>query len=218
MSVIRVILADDHALARAGIRALLAPIAGVQILAEAADGLQALDLVRALRPDLLVADISMPGLSGLDLTERVAATVPGTRTLILSMHADRAYALRALQAGAAGYLLKDAGAAEIELAIRAVARGENYLSPAVSKHVLDDYHARLAAQQNDAGQVLTARQREVLRLIAEGHSTKMIAHKLDLSVKTIETHRTQIMQRLKIHDIAGLVRYAIRHGLIPPEP
>ncbi len=213
MGTIRVVLADDHAVVRHGVRSLLEAAPDIEIVAEAGDGHQALALVEAHRPDVLVTDIAMPGLTGLELAEHVARDFPQTRVLVLSMHQEKAYATRALAAGAAGYLLKDAGADECEVAVRAVARGESYLSPAVSGHVVAEY-ARLAQAEAAASDPLTARQREVLRLIAEGLPTKAIARRLGLSVKTAEAHRAQVMERLGIHDVAGLVRYAIRTGLI----
>jgi DNA-binding NarL/FixJ family response regulator len=212
MGTIRVVLADDHAVVRRGVRSLLeAP--DIEVVAEAGDGHQALAAVAAHRPDVLMTDIAMPGMTGLELAERVARDFPPTRVLILSMHKDKAYATRALAAGAAGYLLKDAGAAECEAAVRAVVRGESYLSPAVSGHVVAEY-TRLAQAEAAAADPLTSRQREVLRLIAEGLPTKSIARRLGISAKTVEAHRGQLMERLGIHDVASLVRYAIRMGLI----
>jgi DNA-binding NarL/FixJ family response regulator len=213
MGTIRVVLADDHAVVRHGVRSLLEAAPDIEIVAEAGEGHQALALVTAHRPDVLVTDIAMPGLTGLELVECVVRDFPQTRVLVLSMHQEKAYATRALAAGAAGYLLKDAGAAECEAAVRAVVRGESYLSPAVSGHVVAEY-ARLAQAEAAAADPLTARQREVLRLIAEGLPTKAIARRLGLSVKTVEAHRAQLMERLGIHDVAGLVRYAIRTGLV----
>jgi DNA-binding NarL/FixJ family response regulator len=210
---IRVLIADDHTLVRAGIRALLQGLDGVEVIAEAGDGLEAMALAEEHRPDVLVTDIAMPHVSGLELAARVARELPPTRVIILSMHANEEYASRALQAGAAGYLLKDSGLAELELAVRAVAGGETYLSPAVSKHVIADYLKRTSGAPPDSGP-LTPRQRQVLRLIAEGKTTKAIARILGVSVKTVETHRVQLMDRLDIHDVASLVRYAIRVGLV----
>jgi DNA-binding NarL/FixJ family response regulator len=213
MKPIRVLIVDDHALLRAGLRGLLAGLEGVEVVGEAADGLKALELVGALRPDILMTDIAMPGLDGLGLTAAVAVVSAQTRVIILSMHTESEYADKAVRSGAAGYLVKDSGTAEVEMAIRAVARGETYLSPAVSKHVVAGYARMAEAQAADPGP-LTPRQREVLKLIAEGLTTKAIAHRLDISAKTADTHRVQLMERLDIHDIAGLVRYAIRAGLV----
>jgi DNA-binding NarL/FixJ family response regulator len=216
MTPIRVILADDHALFRAGVRALLASIPGVEVVAEASDGHEALRLVQQHQPRLVLMDIAMPGLNGLEATARIVKAHPGTAVIVLSMHAGEEYALQALRVGAAGYVLKDADVAELELAIASIARGETYLSPAMSKHLIADYRRR-AADPPDPLERLTPRHREVLQLIAEGHSTKTIAAKLKLSAKTVETHRAQLMQRLDIHDVAGLVRFAIRVGLVTPE-
>jgi len=216
MPSIRVLLADDHALVRAGFRALAQNLAGVEVVAEAADGRDALALTKACQPDIVLMDISMTGLNGLEATARVVREFPQVRVIILSAHSSEEYVCQALRAGAAGYLLKDAGIAELELALRAVARGETYLSPAVSKHVISDYVRRVGSEAGSLD-LLTPRQREILQLIAEGKTTKEIAGLLHLSVKTVETHRTQLMDRLDIHDIAGLVRFAIRVGLIKPD-
>ncbi len=219
MTRIRVVLADDHALVRAGIRALLTGIAGIEVVGEAQDGHEVIQLVDRLRPRLVLMDIAMPGLNGLEATVRIVKKHPGTAVIILSMYASEEYALQALKAGASGYLLKDADLAELELGILAVGRGETYLSPAVSKHLVADYRRRAAGQdQPDPLERLTSRHREVLQLIAEGHTTKDIAGKLKLSIKTVETHRAQLMDRLDIHDVAGLVRFAIRSGLIASGP
>jgi DNA-binding NarL/FixJ family response regulator len=213
MKPIRVLLADDHALVRAGFRALLQSLPDMEVVAEAGDGREALRLIDLHQPDVVLMDIGMPGLNGLEAAARIVEESPHIRVIILSMHATEEYVLRALRAGAVGYLLKDAGTAELELAVRAVVRGEMYLSPAVSKHVIAEYVQRVSSEPNSFEQ-LSPRHREILQLIAEGQTTKEIAQTLDLSVKTIETYRTQLMERLDIHDIAGLVRYAIRMGLI----
>ena len=217
----RVLLAEDHTLVRAGIRALLQNLTGIQVVAEASDGREALRLIKTYQPDVVLMDIAMAGLNGLEATARVTKEFPTVRVVILSMHSTEEYVAQALRAGAAGYLLKDAAAAELELAVTAVARGETYLSPAVSKHVIADYLRRVGDREASGGggatpasELLTPRQREILQLIAEGRSTKEIAAILHLSVKTVETHRTQLMARLDIHDVAGLVRYAIRIGLV----
>jgi DNA-binding NarL/FixJ family response regulator len=217
VSPIRVVLADDHALVRAGIRSLIASIPGVEVVAEAGDGHELLALVARLRPRIVLMDIAMPGLNGLEATARLARSHPETAVIILSMHAAEEYALQALRAGASGYVLKDADLNELELALNAVARGQTYLSPAMSKHLVSDYRRRVA-EQPDPLDRLTPRHREVLQLIAEGQTTKEIAARLKLSVKTVETHRAQLMDRLDIHDVAGLVRFAIRVGLIAPGP
>ncbi len=216
MKPIRVVIAEDHALVRAGICSLLEKLPGIEVVGEASDGREALDLLRTRAPHVALLDISMPGMNGLEAAARAARKFPATRVVVLSMHASEEYVHQALQAGAAGYLLKDAGAAELELAVRAAARGETYLSPAVSKQVVADYVRRTGAG-TPAPRALTSRQREILQLIAEGHSTREIASHLDLSVKTVESHRAALMARLDIHDVAGLVRYAIRSGLVDSE-
>ncbi|MGH7258806.1 MAG: response regulator [Nitrospiraceae bacterium] len=213
MNTIRVLLADDHRLMRAGLRALLKSLELVQVVAEAGDGHEAIQLAEQHQPDIVIMDIGMPGLNGLEAAAKMVKLTPAPRIIMLSMHANEEYVRRSLQAGAAGYLLKGAEPAELELAIKAVMRGETYLAPAVSKQVVQNYlHPR--ELKTSPFQELTPRQREVLQMVAEGHSTKDIAQKLNLSAKTVDTHRTELMQRLDIHDIAGLVRYAIRIGLI----
>jgi DNA-binding NarL/FixJ family response regulator len=206
---IRIILADDHTLVRAGIRRLLAEVEDAEVVAEASQGREAVRLAHEQRPDVVMMDINMPELNGLEAAERITREVPGVRIVMLSMLGNEEYVAQALRAGAAGYLLKDADAVELGLAIKAVMRGDTYLSPAIARHA-----ATLAIRSGAPAQELTPRQREILQLIAEGHTTKDIAGKLDLSVRTVETHRIQIMQRLQIRDLAGLIRYAIRTGLI----
>jgi DNA-binding NarL/FixJ family response regulator len=210
---LRIVIADDHALFRAGLRALLREMPGVQVIAEAGNGDEAVALARQHRPDVVVMDISMKGLNGLDAAARIKASVSATRVIVLSMHDTEDYVAQALRAGASAYLLKDSAEPELELALSAVMRGETYLSPRVSKPVVDAYVRRSGADGSPLP-ALTARQREILQLIAEGHSTKRIAGKLSVSVKTIDAHRAQIMERLQIHDVPGLVRYAIRNGLV----
>jgi DNA-binding NarL/FixJ family response regulator len=216
MGTIRVLLTDDHRLVRAGLRALLQSLEGVQVVAEAGNGYEALQLAEQHQPDIVIMDIGMEELNGLEAAARMGKSTPAPRIIILSMHANEEYVRRSLQAGAAGYLLKGAEPAELELAIHAVMRGETYLTPAVSKQVVQDY-LQGSGVKPDPLQDLTPRQREVLQLIAEGNSTKEIAYKLSLSIKTVETHRGELMNRLDIHDVAGLVRYAIRTGLVTPD-
>jgi DNA-binding NarL/FixJ family response regulator len=212
---IRVLLVDDHALVRAGIRSLLGSMADVEVVGEAASGEDALALTESAGPHVVLMDIAMKGLSGLEAAARIRDRHPAVRVVILSMHSGEEYVMQALRAGAAGFLLKDAATGELELALRSVIRGESWFSPAVSRQVVEGYVQRVGGEPvND---VLTARQREVLRLVAAGKSTKEIAFVLKLSVKTVETHRAQIMERLGIRDVAGLVRYALRTGLVPPE-
>jgi DNA-binding NarL/FixJ family response regulator len=213
MPPIRVLLADDHALVRSGLRALLQTLPGIDVVAEAGNGPEALEQIETHQPDIVLMDISMPEIDGLELTARVTRDWPKVRVVVLSMHANEKYVSQALRAGAAGYLLKDACTPELEIALRAVARGETYLSPAIAKQVIAGYVRHPDEDANAQGQ-LTPRQVEVLRLIAEGRTTKAIAQKLGISVKTVEAHRTQLMERLDIHDIAGLVRYAIRTKLL----
>jgi DNA-binding NarL/FixJ family response regulator len=215
MKKIRVLLADDHALVRAGLVKLLEAMPNIDVLGEASDGLQLLELAHTLHPDLVLMDIAMPGLNGLETTARLLKAAPGTKVIILSMHQDEQYVRQALRVGTVGYLLKDSAPTELNLAIHAVMRGDTYLSPAISRGVVSDYVTRL--RNDDENQIpLTPRQREVLQLIAEGRSTKEIAQRLDLSVKTVDTHRTLLMKQLDIHEVAGLVRYAMRIGMISP--
>jgi DNA-binding NarL/FixJ family response regulator len=213
---IRVVLAEDHTLVRSGLRALLEQVPGIAVVAEAADGEAVIAEVVRHAPDVAILDISMPLLNGLEAARRIVAECQGTHVLMLTVHRDEEYVLQALRVGASGYLLKGAEVAEFALAIRAIARGDTYLSPAVSRQVVDDYLERVTggAQATDA---LTPRQRDVLRLIAGGASTKKAAAALGLSTKTVESHRAQLMDRLGIHDLPGLVRYALRTGLIDDE-
>lgn len=213
---IRVVLADDHVLIRAGLRALLHSLPNIEVIGEASDGNEAVNVVAQDQPDVVIMDIGMPGLNGVDSTRRIVKQSPGTRVIILSMHANEEYAGRALEAGAMGYLLKGAEPAELELVLKAVMRGETYLSPSIAKQLVQDYLSH-RKEKTYPPPDLTPRQREVLQLIAEGCSTKDIANKLKLSVKTVDTHRTELMHRLDIHDVAGLVRYAIRIGLVSTE-
>ena len=210
MNPIRVLIVEDHGLVRAGFCALLEAIDDITVVGQAGDGHSAIESIGRLHPRVVLMDISMPGMNGLEATRRIVAENPAVRVVVLSMHAGEEYVLQALQAGARGYLIKDAATVELALAVRAVAQGQTYLSPQVSQPVIDAYRRR---QQDAAKDPLTPRQREILQLIAEGQTTKDIARRLNLSIKTVDTHRTQLMDRLGIHDIAGLVRYAIRTGL-----
>jgi DNA-binding NarL/FixJ family response regulator len=221
MKKIRVLLADDHTLVRAGLRLLLEMEAGVHIVGEASDGREAVRLSKTARPDVVVMDLAMPELNGLEATARVTRECPQVRVLILSMYATPDYVVQALRAGARGYVLKDAVPAELALAVQAVARGEMYLSSAVSNPVITDYLQRIedraATRDTRPATLLTPRQREILQLIAEGRATKEIAALLQLSENTIHTHRTQLMRRLGVHDVASLVRAALRLGLVLPD-
>ena len=220
MKPIKVILVDDHSLVRAGIRSLIQNISGVEVIAEANNGRDAIRLIDELIPDLVLLDIAMPELNGLEVISRISKDNTETKVIILSMHTNEEYVVQALKAGAAGYLLKDSAPNELEIAVNAVMKGETYLSPAISKHVVDNYLRRISdvSTEKERGpdifKQLTSRQREILQLIAEGNSTKEIANKLNVSIKTVETHRMQLMDRIGIHDVAGLVRYAIRMGII----
>jgi len=216
VNLVRILLVDDHDLFRAGLKALLQDLGGIEVVAEAGDGQEALRLIGELRPDVVLMDLMMPGLNGLEATARVVRDFPGVRVIVLSMNAAEEFVLPAIRAGASGYLIKNVRPAELEQAIRVVAGGVTFLTPAVSGHVIDDYRRR-TADNADSLERLTPRQREVLQLIAEGNSTKQIAKRLSVSVKTVETYRSQLMDALDIHDIAGLTRYAIRKGLVSPD-
>jgi DNA-binding NarL/FixJ family response regulator len=209
---LRVLLAEDHALVRAGFNALLQSLPDVQVVAEAGDGHEALQHIATHRPDVVLLDITMPRMSGIEVAARATKQFPHVRVIMLSMHANEEYVWEALHAGASGYLLKDASLTELKLALAAVTRGEPYLSAAVSKYVIAGY-VRRGGEPSQVDQ-LTPRQREILRLIAEGHTTHHIAVMLHISDKTVETHRSQLMQRLGLRDVTSLVRFAIRHGLV----
>lgn len=220
MKRIRVLLADDHNLVRAGIRALLQNDPDIQVVAEAENGRQIRGLVELHKPDAVLMDIAMPELNGLDATAQLVKEFPDLRIVILSMYATEGYVLSALRAGASGYLLKGAATPELALAIKAVAHGETYLSSSVSKHVIEAFKrspidGHIGTNQSGRDEIaLTPRQREVLQLIAEGHSTKEIAEKLNISLKTAKTHRSELMRRLDLHDVASLVRYAVQIGIV----
>jgi DNA-binding NarL/FixJ family response regulator len=205
----RVLLADDHQLVRQGVRALLEN-AGHVVVGEAADGRQACQLARRLQPDIAVLDLSLPILNGVDATREIRRVSPRTRTIVLTMYTERPFVLQAMQAGARGYVLKSQPAEDLIKAIREALRGAAYLSPAVSALLLDAYRERA----HDGDERLTARERAVLQLIGEGKTTKAIADLLGISFKTAESHRSRVMKKLDIHQVAGLVRYAIRRGLL----
>ena len=208
----KILIADDHALFRAGLRALLSDIPGVTIVAEASDGAEAVQLCASCAPDLAFLDIAMPQLNGLQATQRIKAAQPATRVIVLSMHLNEDYIRRALSAGADGYMVKDSAPSELTVAVQGVMAGSNYLSPAAASLLIQQ--ALPGMKQNDPLQALSPRQVEVLRMVAEGKSTKEIARLLDLSPKTVDIHRAQVMQRLDIHDVAGLTRFAVRVGLV----
>lgn len=207
-----VLLADDHEVVRVGLRALLERLGGMAVVAEADSGRAAVQLARKLKPAVVFMDISMPDLNGIDATRQMIAAAPGVKVIALSMHADTRYVAGMLQAGARGYLLKDSVADEIGRAVQAVLAGEVYLARKIAGVVVQDYVQRLANEEGASGP-LTGREREVLQLVAEGRSTKGIAAHLHVSIKTIETHRSQIMDKLDLHSVAELTKYAIRQGL-----
>ena len=213
---IRVVLVDDHALVRAGIRALLENLSSVEIVGEATNGREALDLVRKLLPDVAMLDVSMPELDGLETLAQIRADHPTVRVILLTVHDDEEHTWQAMAAGASGYLLKDSTLVELELAVRAVASGGTYLTPRIARHVFAGHTAQVAADSQRRMRP-TPRQRSIARLIARGLSNREIAHELGLSVKTVGSHRTELMARLGVHEVAGVVRYAMRTGLIDPD-
>ena len=216
MQPIRILLVEDHALVRAGIRELLNKIEHVTVVGESSTGREALDALQSLPVDIVLMDIAMPDMSGLEALTRIRQLQPSIRVIMLSMYANEEYVLQALRSGAQGYLLKDSGRVELELAIQAVALGQTYLCPVVASHV-SAYMRRVDVPVDAPPQrnpLLTPRQTEILHLIAAGQTTQEIAQSLAISAKTVETHRAQLMQRLGIYDIAGLVRYAVRTGII----
>src|SRR5882672_6224670 len=213
MNQIRVLLADDHKLVRAGIRSLLERLPELEVVAEASDGREAIELVEKLEPQIVLMDLAMPEVNGLEATQHLTRTFPKVRVIVLSMYSDEEHVYLALRAGAAGYLLKGAATEELELAIRSVAQGEDYLSPPVSKPVIMEYIRRTNIGLHSRER-LSPRQTQVLKLIAEGKTTKQAALELAISVKTVESHRSALMKRIGVHDVAGLVRYAVKVGLV----
>lgn len=211
MRPIRIVIADDHTLFRKGLKALLQNSDDIQVIGEAGDGYEALRLAKEMQPDIALFDIAMPGLNGIETAIRIRKNFPDIRIIILSMHTGEEYVSRAVHAGASGYVLKGSDIDELEYAIRKVFHGKTYLSPSLKRQTEFDYKNGAGISPYD---VLTERQREVLQLIAEGCSTKEVAAKLGISVKTADVHRMQLMGRLDIHDTAGLVRYAVRTGII----
>lgn len=208
---IRVLLADDHTIVRQGLKLLLEK-EGIQVVAEACDGHEAIGLTRELQPDVVVLDLEMPRLNGLDALREMGRISPKTRPIILTRHVEEPYAIEALRAGARGYVLKTQAGLDLVAAVGHVHRGEVYLSPKISKTVVDAYLSKTDLPDEP----LTSRERQVIQLIGEGHTTKEIAALLGLSVKTVDTHRTRLMAKLDIHETASLVRYAIRRGMIEP--
>ncbi len=214
----RVLIADDHKIVREGLKALIDKQEAMQVVAEADNGLEAVRLARKLRPDVVIMDLGMPQMNGIEATRELTAHEPGIKVIALSMHSDKRFVLQMIKAGASGYLLKDSAFEELISAIKTVVSNQSYLSPKITDVVIKDYIQTLSRGDVSAFSVLTAREREVLQLLAEGRSTKEIAASLSVSVKTIETHRQQIMDKLDIHSVAELTKYAIREGLTSLEP
>ena len=210
MKRIRILLADDHAVVRQGFKMILSAQPDMEIVGEAGNGREAVELAENLKPDIVVMDVAMPELNGIEATRRLAASVPHLRVVALSMHKDNVYVREILRAGARAYLLKDSVAADLVSAVRAVAQGEGYISPAVSNAVLDDYRKHVTNPID----LLSSREREVLQMLAEGKTNKEIAGVLNLSVYTVDAHRGRIMEKLNVHSINELVRFAVRNGLI----
>jgi DNA-binding NarL/FixJ family response regulator len=210
MKRIRILLADDHAVVRQGFKMILGAQPDFEIVGEAGNGREAVELAENLKPDVVVMDVAMPELNGIEATRRLAASAPHTRVVALSMHKDNVYVREILRAGARGYLLKDSVAGDLVSAVRAVAQGEGYISPAVSNAVLDDYRKHVTNPID----LLSSREREVLQMLAEGKTNKEIAAVLNLSVYTVDAHRGRIMEKLNVHSINELVRFAVRNGLI----
>jgi two-component system, NarL family, response regulator NreC len=212
---VRVLLADDHTLIRAGLRMVVGAQPDLTVVGEAADGREAVAVAGKLKPDVVVMDVGMPSLNGIEACRQIRAELPDTQVAILSMHSDEGYILRALKAGAKAYLLKDSAEADLANAIRAVASGKSFFSPAVGKVLLEDYMRKLQRTGvEDSYELLTPREREILQLVAEGKSSKEIANLLDLSVYTVETHRARVMQKLNLRGIPELILYAVRKGII----
>jgi len=210
---ITILLADDHKITREGLRSLLDKQDDMEVVAEAEDGRTTVSLVRELLPDVVIMDVSMPDLNGMEATRQITGELPNVKIIALSMHSDELFVTEMLKSGASGYLLKDCAFEELERAIRVVVVGQRYLSPCISGVVVNGYLHRLSEADFSSSEVLTDREREVLQLMAEGKSTKQIALKLHISIKTVETHRRQIMDKLDIHSVAELTKYAIRKGL-----
>jgi two-component system response regulator NreC len=215
MNKIRILLADDHTVMRAGLRLLLEHQPDMTVVGEAADGRRAVELAEAETPDVAVIDIAMPNLNGIEATRQISAKQPEIAVVILSMHSDESYVMRALKAGAKGYLLKDSAEADLIRAVRAVREGKSFFSPMVSKMLLEDYVHQLRQRgEEDSYELLTPREREILQLLAEGKSNKDMANLLNLSLYTVETHRAHILQKLGLHTVPDLILYAVRKGII----
>ena len=210
---VRVLLADDHQIMREGLRSLLAKEKEIAVVSEATNGRQAIELARKLKPDVVVMDITMPDLNGIEATQRIVSHEPAPGVLALSMHSDKRFITQMLRAGASGYLLKDCALEELAFAIRTVAAHKIYLSPAIAGLVTEELVRPMTSTDSGVRVSLTFREREVLQLFAEGHSTKAIAAKIKVSVKTVETHRQNVMAKLDLHSVAELTKYAVREGL-----
>ncbi len=215
MSKIRVLICDDHTILREGIRLLLNAQPDIEVVAEAVDGRDAVDKARALKPDVILMDIAMPLLNGLEATKQIRREQPDARVLVLTMYESDEYVAQMLEAGAAGYVLKKVAGSELVYAIRAVSQGESFLYPSITKRLVEDYLRRVeSGQERDTFNGLTDREREVLQLVAEGHTNKAIADLLNLSVRTVQNHRAHIMEKLGMHDRGELIKYAIQKGII----
>ncbi len=212
---IRILLADDHTVVRRGLRLLLEGQPEFSVVAEAADGKQAVDAVESAKPDVVVLDIAMPNLNGIEAAQRILSVAPNTSIVILSMHSDESYVLRALKAGAKGYLLKDSAEGDLIEAIKSVTRGKTFFSAEITKMLAEDYVREIRARgSEDSYELLTPREREILQLLAEGKSNKDIATLLNLSLYTVETHRRNLQDKLNLHSFAELILYAVRKGVI----
>lgn len=215
MAKIRVLIADDHSIVREGVKMILAKESDIEVAGEASDGQQALDLVERLKPNVVVMDISMPGMGGIEATQLVKERHPAVNVLALTMHEDESYVFRLLRAGASGYVLKRAAAQDLVQAVRAAAKGEAFLYPSVARKVVEDYLKRVEmGEKRERYDGMTQREKEILTLIAQGLSNKQIGERLYISIKTVQTHRAHILEKLGLHDRTELVRYAIRKGLI----
>ena len=210
---LKILLADDHKIMREGLRSLIEKQPGMEVVAESDNGRTALRLTRKLKPDVIVMDINMPDMNGIDATRQIVSEFPDAKVIAFSMHSDRQFVVEMLKAGVSGYLLKDAAFEELANAIRTVADNRNFLCPKIAKTVLEDYKEHLHTTEPSASAVLTGREREVLQLLSEGRTTKQIADQLNVSVKTAETHRRNIMEKLDMRSIAELTKFAIRQGL-----
>jgi len=215
MPKIPILIVDDHAIVREGVRMILAKESDLEVVGEAGDGQEALELTKRLRPQVVVMDISMPGMGGIEATQTLRSTSPDVQVVALTMHEDETYVFQLLRAGAAGYVLKRAAAQDLVQAVRAAAKGEAFLYPSVARKVVEDYLRRVeSGEERERYDGLTAREKEILTLIASGSSNQQIAEKLFISIKTVQTHRAHILEKLGLHDRTELVRYAIRKGLI----